>query len=134
MRTLRLARIAAEGEALRLRKQAQRMIVRLVMGIIALGFDGRRARLLPHVHLVRLPSVGGLDDYRGRRWPSSALTPCWRWRSELVALLSSPGRVELEALQVRRRALENATTSLALSSNLPCPAVRTAINLLRRPR
>ncbi len=132
MRTLRLARIAAEAEALRLRKQAQRMIVRLVMGIIALGFAGAALACF-HMFIW----------FAFRRW--AGWTTPWSAMAlvgfdvvlalvfGLMTLVSRPGRVELEALQVRRRALENATTSVALSSIL-VPAVRTAINLLRRPR
>ena len=38
MRTLRLARIAAEAEGLRLRRMAQRTAIRLAIGLIALFF------------------------------------------------------------------------------------------------
>ena len=132
MRTLRLARIAAEAEGLRLRKQAQRMVVRIVMGSIALGFLGAA---LACFHLF---IWFAFRQWAGWTTPWTALflvgfDVVLALIFALVALLSRPGRVELEALQVRRRALANATTSFALSSVL-VPAVRMAIDLFRRPK
>jgi len=108
------------------------MIVRLVMGIIALGFVGAALACFHMFIWFAFRLWAGWTT----PWSAMALVgfdTVLALAFGLVALLSSPGRVELEALQVRRRALENATTSLALSSIL-VPAVRTAINLLRRPR
>ena len=38
MRTLRLVRLAAEAEGVRLREQARRTLVRAMLGMVALGF------------------------------------------------------------------------------------------------
>ena len=49
----------------------------------------------------------------------------------LMAARSSPGRIEVEALAVRRRALESASSSLAFSALLT-QLVPLAVRLFRR--
>jgi hypothetical protein len=130
MRTLRLARIAAEAEGLRLRRQAQRTATRVAIGLIALMFVGW-ALLFAHV-----AAWFWLRDSVGWGAPGAAMAV---FGTDLViaAFLillvarSSPGRVEMEALQVRQRALESATSSLAMTTML-VPTVRLVLNLLRR--
>ena len=132
MRTLRLARIAAEAEGLRLRRQAQRMVVRLVLGLIALAFLGMAVACL-HVFIW----------FAFRLW-AGWTTP---WSAAImvafdmvmaavfamIAASSRPGQVELEALEVRRRALESATRGVALTGLL-VPCIRIATDLLRKRR
>ena len=101
MRALRLARIAAEAEGLRLRSSAQRAVVRAILGLVALAF------LFGALILVLAVLFG------------------------LIAARSSPGRIEVEALAVRRRALESATSSLAFSALLT-QLVPLAVRLFRR--
>ena len=113
MRALRLARIAAEAEGLRLRHSAQRTVVRAILGLIALAF------------LFGALVFGQIAAWYWLRlsWdrPAAALILAG---AELVlaailgllAARSSPGRIEVEALAVRRRALESATSSLAFSA------------------
>lgn len=132
MRTLRLARIAAEAEGLRLRRMAQRTVVRLVIALVALillfcafamfhvgvwfllrndlGWETQTAGL----------AIAGFDFV-------IAIVLL------LVAALSGPGRVEREALEVRRRAWENAGQSLSLTA-MWLPALRLAVGLMRRAR
>jgi hypothetical protein len=132
MRTLRLARIAAEAEGLRLRRQAQRTVVRLAIGLIALMFLGW-ALACAHV-----AAWYWLRD--GAGW-TAAVTAMTLTGADLViatflALLvarSSPGRAERDALQVRQRALESATSSFALATVL-VPALRLLVNLVRRQK
>jgi hypothetical protein len=132
MRSLRLARIAAEAEGLRLRRQAQRTVVRAVMGLVALIFLGWA---LAFAHLA---AWYWLRESVGWAQPGTALALTG---ADLVivaffALLmarSSPGRIEMEALQVRRRALESAASGVALAT-LVVPTLRMAMNLLRRPK
>jgi hypothetical protein len=133
MRSLRLYRIAAEAEGLRLRQMSQRTVVRVVLGIVALVF---LTAALIFAHLV-----------------------VWFWLrtifSELVAAaiicggdlvlalllvlfaaVSKPGRVEREALQVRQSALAgagNAITPMALAS-MAVPALRFGAELMRHRR
>jgi hypothetical protein len=113
MRALRLARIAAEAEGLRLRHGAQRTVVRAILGLVALAF------------LFGALVFGQIAAWYWLRmsWdrPAAALI---LGGAELVlavmfgllAARSSPGRIEVEARAVRRRALESATSSLAFSA------------------
>jgi hypothetical protein len=130
MRTLRLARIAAEAEGLRLRRQAQRTAGRVVTGLIALMFAGWA---LAFAHVAAWfwlrQSVGW-----GESGSALVLTGADLVIAALLGLLmarSSPGRIEMEALQVRQRALQSATSSFALETLL-VPTVRLVLNLLRR--
>jgi hypothetical protein len=130
MRTLRLARIAAEAEGLRLRRQAQRTAGRVVIGLIALVFAGCALAFAQVAAWFWLrQSVGW-----AQAGSALALTGADLVIAVFLGLLmarSSPGRVEVEALQVRQRALESVTSSFALTTML-LPTVRLALNLLRR--
>ncbi|HEY3847826.1 MAG TPA: hypothetical protein VGL95_12000 [Acetobacteraceae bacterium] len=130
MRTLRLARIAAEAEGLRLRRQARRTAVRLAIGVVALIF---LAWALAFAHVA---AWYWLREGVGWAQPGTAMaiTGADLVIAAFLALLaarSSPGRVEMDALQVRQRALESATSGFALTTML-VPAVRLALNVLRR--
>jgi hypothetical protein len=130
MRTLRLARIAAEAEGLRLRYSARRASIRAVLGLVALSF------LLSALTFCQIAAWYWLRASWDR--PAAALILAG---AELVvavilgllAARSSPGRVEVEALAVRNRALESATSGLALSA-LAAQLLRVAVGLFRRPR
>ncbi len=130
MRTLRLARIAAEAEGLRLRRLAQRTAVRLAIGLIGLMFLGWA---LAFAHIAAWYWLR-----EGAGWAASgaamAVTGADLAIVAVLALLvarSSPGRVEQEALQVRQRAVENITTGSVLATLL-VPALRLVVNLLLR--
>jgi hypothetical protein len=130
MRSLRLARIAAEAEGLRLRQRAKRTAVRLAFGVVALVF---LAGALAFAHIaawfwLRL-------DWEARH-ASLILAGADLVLAVFLALLaarSSPGRVEREALAVRQRAIDTATSPLALSA-LAMPVLRVLGNLLWRRR
>lgn len=130
MRTLRLARVAAEAEGLRLRYATRRSAVRAVLGLIALGL------LFGALVFCHIAAWYWLRMSFDR--PAAALIIAG---AELVlaaflamlAARSSPGRLEAEALAVRQRALEGATSSLAFSS-LITQLLSLAIRLLRRRR
>jgi hypothetical protein len=130
MRTLRLARIAAEAEGLRLRRQAQRTVVRVAMGLIALMFV---AWALVFAHVAAWcwlrQSVGWAEP--GAAIAVAGADLVIAVFLVLMAARSSPGRVEREALQVRQRALESATSNLALATGL-MRGVRLLVDLLRR--
>jgi phage shock protein PspC (stress-responsive transcriptional regulator) len=132
MRTLRLARIAAEAEGLRLRRQAQRTVVRIVVGLIGLMF---LAWALVFAHIA---AWFWLRDSLGWSEPgaAAAVTGADLIIAAILALLaarSSPSRIEREALQVRQRALDSATSRFALTTSL-VPAIRLVLDLLRRPK
>jgi hypothetical protein len=130
LRPLRLARIAAEAEGLRLRYVAQRTVTRVVVGLIALIF-----------------LLGALAFFHAAFWfwlrrhfESPATSLIVAGGDLLIGLIfglfaarSSPSRLETQALEVRRRALENATSSLAYST-LATQALRVGVNMFRRGR
>jgi hypothetical protein len=130
MRTLRLARIAAEAEGLRLRRQIQRTVFRVVVGLIGLMFLGG-AVLFAH-----LAAWYWLRQAAGWTEPGAALALTGAdlvIAAFFVMLMawSSPGRVELEALRVRQQAMETVTSSFALTAML-APTLRLVMNLMRR--
>jgi len=130
MRTLRLARIAAEAEGLRLRYSARRAAVRAVLGLVALGF------LLGALVFCQIAAWYWLRASWDRPAAALILAGAELVLAAILALLaawSSPGRVELEALAVRRRALKAAISGLALSA-LATQLLRLAVDLLRRRR
>src|SRR5690242_2484507 len=103
MRPLRLARIAAEAEGIRLRSRARRAVVRIALMMLALGF------------LFGAAVFGHVAAWFWLRQ---------QWEPQLVALVltgvdvvlafcllllaarSTDSRVEREALAVRQRAVE----------------------------
>ena len=130
MRSLRLARIAAEAEGVRLRYSARRTAVRAVLGLVALGF------LFGALVFCQIAAWYWLRASWDRPAAALILAGAELVLAAILALLaarSSPGRVELEALAVRRQALEGAAGSLAFST-LATQLLRLAIDLLRRRR
>ena len=130
MRTLRLARIAAEAEGLRLRRQVQRTVVRVVTGVIGLMFLGWA------VVFAQVAAWLWLRDSVG--WSAAGAAAAIAGADLVVAGVlalamarSSPGRVEREALQVRRQALASAVNSLGWRA-MVVPAVRLLLDLVRR--
>ncbi|HUB13640.1 MAG TPA: hypothetical protein VMB34_16955 [Acetobacteraceae bacterium] len=115
-----------------MRRQAQRIAVRLVCGFVALVFLAW-GMALAHVAIwFALHENGGVAP-----WATALIMAAGDTVLALFLLLivarSSPGRVEREALEVRRRALENATTGFAFATLLTS-AFRLAMNLARRSK
>jgi len=130
MRTFRLARVAADAELLRLRLSVRRAAVRAIFALVALGFLAGAA-VCCHI---------AAWFWLRQHWepPQSALILggidlVLALILALMAVRSSPSRAELEALAVRRRALEGITASLAFSA-LATQLLRLATHFLRRPR
>jgi hypothetical protein len=131
MRTLRLARVAAEAERIRLRGLIQRLVIRAVCGAIALLFA---VGAIVFAHLA------------GWYWLRTALQQSFLAATGmlgggdlLVAILlaflatrSTPSRVEIQALEVRRQAIRGIGNVLSLAQ-LTVPMLRIIANL-RRPR
>ena len=132
MRPVRLARIAAEAEGVRLRGLVSRMLARVVLGMIALLFCFG-AIAFAHVaawYWLRT----GLDQ------TFLAATGILGGVDLLVAIVlgfqasrSSPSRVEVEALEVRRKAIQAIGSTLSLTQ-LAIPLLRILVNLRRRRR
>ncbi len=132
MRPFRLARIAAEAEGVRLRALATRIATRAAFAIVALVFLAG-ALVFAHLaawyelrtalelsYLLSVASLGGADL--------------------LVAIVllvlasrSSPSRVEIEALEVRRKAIEGIGSAMSITALL-LPLVRLATSFRRRRR
>ena len=132
MRPFRLARIAAEAEGVRLRALAARIATRAAFAIVALVFLAG-ALVFAHLaawyelrtalelsYLLSVASLGGADL--------------------LVAIVllvlasrSSPSRVEIEALEVRRKAIEGIGSAMSITALL-LPLVRLATSFRRRRR
>jgi hypothetical protein len=132
MRPVRLARIAAEAEVVRLRGLVTRVVTRVGFAAVALVFVlgaltfGHLAAWygirvgLEQSFLVTAGILGGADL--------------------LIAIIllvlasrSSPSRTETEALEVRRRALEGIGSALSLTQ-MVLPVLRLASGLRRRRR
>jgi hypothetical protein len=117
MRPIRLARIAAEAEGVRLRGFITRVVTRLILAVIAFLFvlgaivfghvaawyEIRTA--LDQTFLVTTGIVGGADLI-------VAII------LGLLASRSSPSRVEVEALEVRRNAIQGIQSTLSISQML----------------
>jgi hypothetical protein len=130
MRALRLARIAAEAEGVRLRHRAQRTGFRALLGIIATGF------LFGTVVFAHVAGWFWLRLSLDGQYVALILAGADLVLAVVLGLLatrSAPSQVEMEALAVRQRALEGATASIAWSS-LALQLLRVVGNLLSRPR
>jgi uncharacterized membrane protein len=110
---LRLLRIALEAERLRIGLHVRRTAARIVMGIIALvlvlgalGFGHIAAWYWLREHMA--------GQYVGLIFAGTDLL--FALLFFVLAFRSSPGLGEIEALAVRRRALESATESLSMSA------------------
>jgi hypothetical protein len=128
MRVLELARVAAEAEGLRLRHNARRTAVRAVLGLIALGF------LLGAIVLCHIAAWYRLSMSWDEPIAALIIAGVDLLVAAVLALLamrSSAGRVEAEALALRRRALDHASTSLTLPA-LVTPLLPFAARLFRR--
>lgn len=130
IRSLRLARIAVQAEGLRLRRLARRTAVRVVLVLIAAPF---------------LLACFGFFETALWEWLSRHLLPAYAALISagvnlaggglllLIAALSRDSRVEIEALQVRQRALEDATRQFTIAA-MVTPVVRLVLDQLRRRR
>jgi hypothetical protein len=128
MRTLRLARIAAEAEGLRLRERARRTAVRVAFGMIAMVF------MLGVLVFLHIAAWFWIRQSWEEQYAALTLAGADFVLALVLALLaarSQPSRVELDALAVRQRAMESAVSSIAISS-LGLQLLRLALNLLRR--
>jgi hypothetical protein len=132
MRPIRLARIAAEAEGVRLRGMMTRIVTRAIFAVVAsifvlgaltfghlAGWYGIRVGL-EQSFLVTAGILGGVDL--------------------LVAIIllvlasrSTPSRTEVEALEVRRRALEGIGSALSLTQ-MVLPVLRLVSGMRRRRR
>ncbi len=132
MRPFRLAQIAAEAEGVRLRGMAARIATRAAFGIVALVFLAG-ALVFAHLaawyelrtalelsYLLAVASLGGADLL-------VAIVLL------LLASRSTPSRVEIEALEVRRKAIEGISSAMSIMALL-MPLIRLATSFRRHRR
>ena len=132
MRAYRLLQVALQAEMLRWKSMATRMAMRIVLACVALLFLGG---VLTFAHIaawVWLRIGLGFNQY--------ATAGILAGVDLVIALLflflatrSNPSRTEVEALEVRRRAIQSIGTALSISQML-IPVLRIANNLIRRRR
>jgi hypothetical protein len=132
MRPFRLARIAAEAEGVRLRGMATRIVTRVVFAIVALFFV---MGAVIFVHIAAWYEVRtGLDQSylatAGILGGCDLLLAIILW---LMASRSTPSSVEIEALEVRRKAIEGIGSALSVTQ-LMLPVFRLMSGLGRRRR
>jgi hypothetical protein len=132
MRAFRLACIAAEAEGVRLRGFVSRIVVRAILLMVALLF------LLGAIVFVHLAAWYWLRAGLNQSFP--AATGILGGADLVVAIIlafaatrSSPSRVELEALEVRRKAIVAIGGTFSLAS-LVIPILRLAVNFGRGRR
>lgn len=132
MRPYRLARIAAEAEGVRLRGMATRMVTRVVFAVIALFF------------VLGAVAFGHVAAWYGLRIGlnlSYLVTTGILGGADLLAAIilgflarrSTPSRVEIEAREVRRKALEGIGSALSVTQ-MVFPVVRLVSGFARRKR
>jgi hypothetical protein len=132
MRPFRLARIAAEAEGVRLRSMASRLATRIVFFVVALLFV-IGAVVFVHIgawYWIRID--GGMSFY--------ATSAILGGTDLLIAVIlvalasrSGPSRVEREALEVRRRAVQGITSAVTLSQ-VAIPTLRAVAGMRQRRR
>ena len=126
MRTFRLARVAAEAEVLRTRRRVRRVGIRAGFATVGAVF-AFAALCFAHVAVFMAirrslgPVSAALIVFGGDLLIGLVCV--------LIASTSSPDRIEVEALQVRQRALQQ-LEEVAATAALMAPLAR----LLGRPR
>ena len=130
MRPVRLARIAAEAEGVRLRGLVSRILTRVIFGVIALVF------VLGAIAFAHISAWFGLQTGLGQT--PLAAAGIVGGVDLLVAIIlgilasrSTPSRVELEALDVRRKAIQSIGSTLSITQ-LAIPLIRIVANMRRR--
>jgi hypothetical protein len=132
MRPIRLARIAAEAEGVRLRGMVTRVMTRVIFAVIALFFV-LGALTFGHVaawYEIRLALDQGPLATAGILGGADLLLAIVL---ALLASRSSPSRTEIDALAIRRQALQGIGSALSLTQ-LALPLLRMVAGARRRRR
>ena len=132
MRPFRLMRVAAEAEGVRLRGFVSRIAMRVILGMIALLFV---LGVIVFVHLAAWYwlRVGSGQSFLAATGILGGVDLVVAIILGFLATRSTPSRVELEALDVRRKAIQAIGSTLSLSQMI-VPALRIVANLRRRRR
>lgn len=130
MRPFRLARIAAEAEGVRLRGMAARIATRAILAVIALFFV-LGAVVFAHVSAWYELRVGLDQSYLATAGILGGADLLLAVILGFLATRSTPSRVEIEALDVRRKAIEGIASAMSLTQ-MVIPLLRILANLRRR--
>jgi len=132
MRPLRLARIAAEAEGVRLRGMLTRIVKRIILGLIALIFI-LAAIVFAHIAAwIEIRAALTLTDLgtAGILGGSDLLLALILG---LMANYSRPSKVEVEAYEVRRKAIEGIRSAMSMTQFL-LPLLRILADFRRSRR
>jgi hypothetical protein len=130
VRPVQLARIAAEAEGVRLRRLARRIVLRAILGVIALLFF-LGAIVFAHIAVWYWLRTGLTQSFPAAAGILGGGDLLVAIILGIVATRSSPSRVELEALAVRRQAMAAIGGTFTLAG-LVIPILRIVANLRRR--
>ncbi len=130
MRPVRLARIAAEAEGVRLRGMISRILTRAIFGVIALVFV-LGALVFAHAAAWYGLRVGLDLTFLAAAGVLGGVDLLVAIVLGLLAARSTPSRVELDALDVRRKAIQAIGSTLSLAQ-LAIPMLRIATRMRRR--
>jgi len=130
MKSFELARIALEAETLRLRRMFKRTTTRLVLAIVAVPF---LLAMLAFFELALWSYVASQLIAPFAALILAGVNILFAVVLLLMAALSSDSRVEIEALKVRQRALEDVTRQLTIAS-MVWPATRFLLSQVRRSK
>jgi hypothetical protein len=132
MRPFRLARIAAEAESVRLRGMISRIVTRAVLAFVALLFL-LGAVVFVHVAAWYEIRIGLNQSYLATAGILGGADLVLAVLIGLLAARSSPSKVELEALEVRHKAIEGLGSALTLGQ-MALPLLRLLAGFRRRKR
>jgi len=132
MRPIRLARIAAEAEGVRLRAMMTRTVIRAIMAVIAVVFV-LGALVFGHMAVWYAIRIGLDQSYLATTGILGGADLLVAVILLLLASQSRPSRVETEAREVRRRAIEGIGSAVTLTQ-LALPVLRIATGMRRRRR
>ena len=132
MRAYRLAHVAVEAETIRWKSIAIRLATRVAYGLIAALF---LLGVLVFIHIAAWSwlRVGLGFSEIGTAGILGGVDLLIAIILGVLAMRSSPSRAEQEALELRRRAVQNIGTALSISQ-MAIPALRLVNTMLRRGR
>ncbi len=132
MRPVRLAQIAAEAEGVRLRGLLTRIATRVVLAVVALLFV-LGAIVFGHVAAWYEIRTALNQSYLATAGIMGGADLLVAVILGLLASRSRPSRVEVEALDVRRKAIQGITNTLSVTQ-MAIPVLRMMANMRRRRR
>src|SRR5271170_4622487 len=124
IRSLRLAQIAAQAEGLRLRRLARRTAVRVGLALVAAPF------LLACFAFLEMALWDWLSQHLRAEFAAlitAGINFAIAGLLLLIAALSRDSQVEIEALRVRQRALEDATRHFTIAA-MVTPVARLVLD------